>query len=281
MNFTAAVTKFIAATRQSGFRSALAKTGRKIAGRLCGQHPHIDPVYAHRLKLLADLSHRLNFTVRYGPFAGMTLAPETFWAGAYRAPMLLGMYEREVLEAIADRQTGRGVFIDLGAADGFYGVGVLRAGWFATSYCYEIDPGAQAVIARNAAANGVADRVIIRGEATSGFYRDIPPRAIDGAIILIDIEGGEFDLLDAATLDALRTATIIVETHPWVADGDANCCALQARAAATHRVTRFDMGPRDPGQFEELKSWSDTDRWLICSEDRPRLMTWLLLEPND
>ena len=35
----------------------------------------------------------------------------------------------------------------------------------------------------------------------------------------------------------------------------------------------------DLSEFEELKEWSDTDRWLVCSEGRPKLMTWWRLDP--
>ena len=33
------------------------------------------------------------------------------------------------------------------------------------------------------------------------------------------------------------------------------------------------MGNRDLSIFPELKGWNDLDRWILCSEGRPQLMT--------
>ena len=36
---------------------------------------------------------------------------------------------------------------------------------------------------------------------------------------------------------------------------------------------------RNPGDFPELDSWSDDERWAICSEGRPQRGRRLILEP--
>lgn len=280
MDVRSKAARFAAEARARGVGGAIAKAARHLDFLVRGAKRHSDPVQQRRVALYEELGRQFDDTVRYGPFAGMTLPRETSWAGPDRAPMLLGLYEQEVVAVIAAHRNAAGVFVDLGAADGFYGVGVLHAGWFATAYCYEMSELGRKTLRRNAEQNGVGDRVIVRGRAARDFHEDIPPQHLAGAVILIDIEGGEFDLLSTATLAALRSATIVIELHPWVSAGEAQVALLKARAEATHRVSSFTTGPRDPGRFDELKGYSDTDRWLICSEDRPILMTWLLLEPR-
>lgn len=51
-------------------------------------------------------------------------------AGADRVGMLLGLYEAEVLEAVMALPARYRLFIDLGAADGYYGVGLVFNGRF-------------------------------------------------------------------------------------------------------------------------------------------------------
>ena len=46
-------------------------------------------------------------------------------------------------------------------------------------------------------------------------------------------------------------------------------------------MSELRTGARDPAQFEELAMLEDTDRWLIASEGRKRLMHWLVLRPRD
>lgn len=278
MNVGKKVAQFTAAVRASGLQVAAAKAAKHVQFLLGSRHRYGDPTYQRRVALYEGLNQRLNGIVGYGPFAGMRLPRETSWAGPDRSSMLLGMYEQEVVAKIASYQCGSGVFIDLGAADGFYGVGVLLAGWFDTSYCYEMSEIGQKTLLRNAYENGVGDKVVVRGLASEKFYREIPAEQLAGTVVLIDIEGGEFDLLTAATLEALRRATIIIEVHPWVDGGEERLALLRSRAQATHDVSSFKTGARDPSQFEELSGYNDTDRWLICSEDRPMLMTWLVLD---
>lgn len=272
--------KLVSEIRQQGVRPAISKVVHHIRFLAHGRALRKDPVYDRRVELFADLSARLNSTVKYGPFRGMRLPKETAWAGPDRAPMLFGLYEQEVMKVLADHRSKSATFIDVGAADGYYGVGVLLAAWFNKAYCYEMSELGQAVIRSNAAENGVSNNLVVRGAANPGFYKDIPSQELEGAVILVDIEGGEFELIDSAALAALQSAAIIIEVHPWVHEGEIKLRSLLERAKRTHRVSNFQMGARNPGEFEELKEYSDTDRWLICSEDRPALMSWLLLEPK-
>lgn len=280
MGITRKVSKLLKETRRGGLRHGLKKATDHIDFLIENWRPRPDPIYKRRVKLYEDLNARLNSTVAYGPFKGMVMVPEVSWGGPDRAPMLLGIYEQEVIEALEKAQAGSQVFIDLGAAEGYYAVGVLIAGWFEKAYCFEMNELGQEIIRRNAAANGVSNSLTVYGTANKGFYVNIPARDLHGAVMLVDIEGAEFDLLDSDALQALCSTTIIIEIHDWVADAASKLRHLIESARATHSITKIRTGARDPGLFDELKGHSDTDRWLLCSEDRPVLMEWLKLVPK-
>jgi hypothetical protein len=82
-------------------------------------------------------------------------------------------------------------------------------------------------------------------------------------------------------LEKLRRTALMVEVHEkLVPDGEQKLKHLRQRASRWFTVTEFRTGARDPGAIPELRSLPDTDRWLLTSESRPYLMTWLRLEPR-
>jgi Methyltransferase FkbM domain len=179
----------------------------------------------------------------------------------------------QTLQGIPERYT---VFIDLGAADGYYGIGVLINDLFEWSYCFEQNVTSRDLIAKNASANKVSDRIEVRGYASKTFHNEIPADVLNKAVLFVDIEGAEFDFLDSETFGAFRNSIVIVELHEWFYDdGLARVQRMRNAAAATHTAIEFSMGSRDLSKFPELRTMHDDDRWLICSEGRGQLMTWL------
>ncbi|WP_296020002.1 hypothetical protein [uncultured Agrobacterium sp.] len=259
------------------------QTIHAMANFMAEQHPEILLIMAQKLRL--HLSNSLasfhGNRVAHGPFKGLLLGADTHWGeGADRGGMILGLYEQEILNIVDEIPARYRTFIDLGAADGYYGLGMLVNNRFHTSYCYEITERGREVIAANAVLNGVADRVIIRGEATREFYNDLPAEVRDQSLVLVDIEGAEFDLIDAGTFAAFSKAMIVIEIHDWmVENGPEKMAKLQVDAARTHRVTEIKMGARDLSGIPELQSMPDTQRWLLCSENRARVMVWLRFDP--
>lgn len=237
-------------------------------------------IQAHRAWLSKQLNEHFDSTVKYGPFKGLKLVNDTWWGATDRASMLLGLYEQEVLISLMDIPEKYTVFIDIGAADGYYGIGVLVNRLFQKSYCFEVSDKGREIIQQNVILNRVQDKVIVEGCADSGFYRKIANEDIESSVLLIDIEGGEFDLLSKDVFNVFRNSIFFIELHDWFfQDGDARLAKLKMDAQSTHSITEFKMSSRDLSEFPELRTWSDTDRWLICSEGRLQLMTWLRLDP--
>lgn len=221
-----------------------------------------------------------NNTVAYGPFKGMRLSVESHWGASDRGAMVLGLYEQELLSTLSRLPLRKKALIDLGAGDGYYGVGGLVGGIFERSYCFEISPRGREIIAKNADLNQVASNLHIFGEATKQFYKQLPPDAISDSVLLIDIEGAEFDIVDQETFKIFSSSLIIIEIHLWMPDIHRKVQRLIDDARLTHTSEKILMSTRDLSAFTELNSLNDNSRWLLCSEGRPHLMYWLKFEPN-
>ena len=242
---------------------------------------HFDAIGRRRNQLSKELNMMFNSTVRYGPFKGLRFSDNSWWGASDRGGMLLGIYEEEILNILSNLPKKYQTFIDLGAADGYYGIGVLVGNIFDKSYCFEISNEGRHVIKQNANLNNVSDRLIIEGKADNFFYKSIKTEDIENSFLLIDIEGGEFELLNENVLDVFKSSIIIIEIHDWVEGGGRGLEMLIARAKKTHSVEFFKTSKRDLAKYQELAVYADNDRWILCSEGRPKLMSWMYLKPNN
>ena len=232
---------------------------------------------ARRLMLGRLIYGRLRGTVSYGPLKGFRLNENQIWGQGDLGPKLLGLYEQEVLERIAARQKKWDCVINLGAGDGYYGVGLVKGGLSARSICFEQNTEGQAAIKLSAENNGVADRVTILGRAEADFLNGPELLGIDFSrtLIIVDIEGAEFSLLTDELLNRLKDVELIVELHGRFISKDPNFEAGFLQRLGKHfKCDVFTMGSRDFSTINEVASLGDSDRWLLCSEGRPFLMRW-------
>lgn len=239
-------------------------------------------INAHRKRLALKIALDHQWRVGYGPFAGMQISPVAWWDQTDLASKILGFYELEVLNVLSqvDRSRYR-YFVDLGAADGYYAIGALRAGMFQKAFCFEMSERGRDVIRANAALNEVGGSVAVFGYADARFYESLTEAQLSAAVILIDIEGGEFDLLTDELLVKLKDAMLIIELHEFmVDDGAAKLKSLVDRLERVYKLNWLTTGVRDLSGFESLSVLNDTDRWLLCSESRAHRMKWAVCAPT-
>jgi hypothetical protein len=221
--------------------------------------------------------------IQQGPLKGFPVEIEARWGPGDAASKLFGLYEQEVLAIAEQASSHRSVLVNLGAADGYYGVGLVATGVYPRSVCYELDDEGRDFLARSAETHGVAERVRILGGATRDFpvelrKLDIPIRDV---LVLCDVEGAEFEIFDADCLGSLRGAESVIELHEFmVADGPLKMQSLVECAQRHFHVHLFKTGYRDLSGIRELDLLSDSDRWLVCSEGRTKMMSWLHLTPR-
>ena len=213
--------------------------------------------------------------VRSGPFAGMDYVVKAA-EGAF-LPRLLGVYERELhpdLRAFAAE--GLDHIIDVGCAEGYYAVGLARLLPGATVNAYDIDQTARRRCSLLAQANGVADRVVVRGAFAGEDFARFEGQG--RVLVFIDAEGFEDDILRPDLYPALAAFNLIVETHPGIRSGVTE--RLIARFAATHEVKRLDPSVERADLPIELTSRSHLDMMLACWEWRAGPTPWLVMRPR-
>lgn len=241
-----------------------------------------DPIQARRVELARSLYAQFAGEVAYGPFKGTKLASVTHWGSSVNSHQLLGLYEQELLHALFDVPRTHRTFVEIGSQDGYYAAGALRAGLFDRAHCFETRIEGQKLIADNCKKNGVGDRVEIYGEADRNFTSQVrwSAPALDKSVILCDTEGAEFQIFDSRLFEIVKGAVIFIELHPFAVKNGAEAVKELKEAAAPHFViSELTTAARDLSVFPELDGFSDTDRWLLCSEGRPVRMTWLRLDP--
>jgi hypothetical protein len=214
---------------------------------------------AWRSRRVAKVTRRFvawhGLEVSGGPFRGLRY-PDS--RPLSLIPKLLGIYERELHGAIEEAIRAQPeLIVNVGAADGYYAVGLARRCPAARVIAFEADDTQRELCRRTAAANGVA--VEIRGTAGPDDLRDLPARTL----VVMDCEGCERALLQPQTL---RAARAIVELHDFLDPhiGD----TIAQRFAGTHVVELVPTGPQPP------------HRELALSEYRPGPMRWAVMTPR-
>jgi hypothetical protein len=196
--------------------------------------------------------------------------------------MVLGLYEQEVLDNLMKAPDHFRVFVDVGAADGYYAVGLLHSGKVDRSVAFEARPEGQTAITLLAAQNGVSDKITILGTASDRFVDTLSAYKINSheTMFLIDIEGAEFKILTEDVFAFLKDSLIVVETHAHIYDDpQGEIQRLIKIASMTHRVTTWYPGARNPWTIKELDDFPEIDRWILCSEGRFEVQQWLRFDP--
>jgi hypothetical protein len=184
-----------------------------------------------------------------GPFKGMSL-PLSGVSKRLLSSYILGSAELE-LRCIIERLIARrySTIVNIGAADGYYAVGLARRLPEGHIVAFEAISELHSVIERAARANGVADRVCIRGHCDVEDLREELVKARAPVLIFSDIEGFETRLLDLKLVPELRLVDLLIETHDALVP---RCTeTILTRFRETHRIERVIARPRTVADFPE------------------------------
>lgn len=221
--------------------------------------------------------------VKDGPFAGMRYV-QTACCSAY-PPKVLGTYEMEIWDCLAPcLQWKGGLFVDVGAAEGYYAVGMLVGNPSLRTVAFEAEPESRKVLAELGNLNGVAGRLEVKGFATHVELESALSRETQ-VFALFDIEGGEFDLLDPVLVPSLRHVPFLVEIHDWVYPGRDADSLFRNRFEATHKI--FEIKARNPKPADianPLWRWVARTNPTIAGRllnERPPIMRWFNLIPRE
>ncbi|MFI5396464.1 MAG: hypothetical protein ACHQ9S_13105 [Candidatus Binatia bacterium] len=193
-------------------------------------------------------------------------------------PRLLGTYELELHPAIETLcALSSTVIVNIGAAEGYYAVGMALQNPQAKIFAYDIVPYPRFLQKQLAQLNGVTDRTIIRKECTWSELM----RVLDGAyhpIVICDCEGAEDDLLRPDQVGLLRETAVLVELHDFIRPGVSE--RIGNRFSDTHHVETIKTQRRTARDLPTSIQLPEREAKHAMDEKRKREMQWYLMLPR-
>jgi hypothetical protein len=233
---------------------------------------------ARQQDLLAAFVQHYGWTVQAGLFAGMVLPSRACASDGDLLPKLLGCYEAELHQTLESFiETKPGLIINVGAAEGYYAVGLARLLPNAFAHAFDSAPLALDICREAARLNGVESRMSIAGTCTPEILQLLLPRA-SNPLLVCDCEGYERELLDPHKVPALAGTTILAECHDFI--GASITRTLAEQLGGSHQLYAVREGARDPNGSEFLQVLGSLDRWIAVCEYRPCTMHWLVAQPK-
>lgn len=242
-------------------------------------HPAMHP----RLGFVEAYSrHMCRGTVPMGPCRGLRFGAAQSEREVAVAK-LLGTYEMELhpaFERLSYRPFSR--LIDVGAAEGYYAVGLLHWRPDLDVLAFEMNAAHRDCVVALARENGVAARLSVRGFCDVAALRELGDGLAE-ALLIVDVEGYEKALLDPALVPALYRSTMLVEVHDCFVPGCTD--AMRERFSESHVIREFRIADRDPAAYP-LDGWVKRSRFMaaavstVMADSRTEVNGWLLLEPT-
>lgn len=223
------------------------------------------------------LGRQANPVVLSGPFIGLKYP--AYGIGSEYFPKLLGTYELELHPAL--QQLSKIPFqqvVIVGAGEGYYVGGMAKLFPTATLTCFESDIDGRVAVGEMAEINQFSDRLNNRDFCKPTDLRDTI-RPIELHLIVMDVEGGERDLLDLQTVPALIDSHILVEVHDCYEPDLSEL--LRERFRSTHHCLVVSSVPRTIEDTRNLPLPDKIKRKILplMDEGRPAQMCWFILTP--
>lgn len=223
--------------------------------------------------------------VSAGPFKGLRYVEDTV-CGGY-VPKLLGTYERELHETILNAaQLGFERIVNIGAADGYYAVGLARLMPQVRVVVFEMEEKGRALVRAMAERNGVAERFEILGTCEPQGLASVLATA-GRTLVICDVEGYEDVLMDQVACPALGKSHILVELHDCKKPGVSD--RVKERFIGTHKVATLWQQERTAAEFPISTAYTQSvdPRYLAMAidEGRPfrggfKPMSWFWMVPT-
>ena len=243
----------------------------------------LSPLPRHRLIRLCQ--RQTKRVVRAGPFAGMNFSHDTITG--CDVPKLLGIYERELHGTIINLPAlGIRSVVNIGAADGYYAVGLSRMFPDLRIVAFEMDARSRKLLREMAERNGVLAQIEILGRCELEELS----RAIQGpqpGLVLCDIEGYEGVLMDPVKVPGLREAYLLVEIHDGKTPGVSG--KIRDRFGSSHKIETIWQEKRKAAEFPFVTRYTRRldPKHLVAAVDEGRPVrpdatpiSWFWMIPN-
>lgn len=152
---------------------------------------NIDPLQVMKDVIIEDNFESTPQRIRSGLFEGLILETDSRSRGD-RVSIISGNYEREVLEW--NYQTGPFETIsNVGAGTGYYPLGSIHVNLAKNAVLFEVNLDCMKIARDNAERNGLQNFCSFYGKASESNL--LATELEENSLVIIDIEGGEFELL--------------------------------------------------------------------------------------
>lgn len=211
--------------------------------------------------------------VQGGPFKSLVYVDKA--VGSNYLHKLIGSYEA-VLHPVLDEifQKSYSTIIDIGAAEGYYLVGLGQKFPKAKLVGFETESTGRDLISQMYQKNNLQNELVLEGTAT---VSNVAPYITPSTLLICDCEGGELDILDPTIESAFATVeTAIIELHDFIRPGIKE--ALLERFGSTHAIEIIQFKKAEPAHFPFLANIENKkDSYELRRERGWQEQEWLIL----
>ncbi|XOV91912.1 MAG: hypothetical protein ACFHWX_17100 [Bacteroidota bacterium] len=205
--------------------------------------------------------------------------------GVYSAkfPKLAGTYEKEISHYFErNNLENYDCFIDVGAAEGYYAIGVALSNPEIKIVTFESNMINRIWLDHLSIRNNVSNK-IKQGEYCSSEVLIKEIKKWNNPFILIDIEGGEYELLESSKIEFFRNCSLLVEIHEFIYPNMAE--VIRSRFESSHTVEEIVQRKRStmdlPLNLNRVQKFLfKKASFEILNEKRPMTMKWIFLKPK-
>jgi hypothetical protein len=239
-----------------------------------------ETVYERKLRISYEVSRMLKNKVMHGPYKGMKILTQNKKNFVDDGAYCLGLYERLIVEILINQKFFLTDFVQIGAHFGYHVIGLIKNKFYNSAICFEKDKNYKKVLENNIKINKCQNKIKVFGNATENFHLEIKRKK--KTLILIDIEGEEFKILNLSSIIQIKDCHLIIEIHHFKNNFFVNYKKLLKILLKYYKIKfiTWPSGENIINEFPELDSYTDDNRYLICSEHRNHKMRYLYCVPN-
>lgn len=231
--------------------------------------------YQEKALFIKEYKKLYGLTVNDGTFRGLKFPFDTVIGSAF-IPKLVGTYEDELHHIFDDIKRTRVYkhLIDVGAAEGFYAVGLSKYLEIDDVIAFETREESRKLIEELALYNDVQN-VRIFGQCGMKNFNEVTK--VKYGLIFCDCEGCELILIDTEKFNSLLYHDIIVELHDYSESGDTIMEKFRQRFDKTHEITFINCRSTKITKNSYIKELLLNKEYLL-SEGRKYSIGWAFIK---
>ncbi len=241
-----------------------------------------DQIVNLKKKQIGNKIHRIfKGRVASGLYKNMKISLKENW-GNDIGSKILGMYEEQIQKTIYKiaKEKKINTLINFGAAEGYHLIGPIKKKIIPYGYGIEIDIETKKTLKKNIILNKLSEKIkIINFEDFKSLKMKIKNQNSSKILILIDIEGNEYDLLNENNMKYFKNDFLIIELHQFMCSSLNKHKKFIKLLKKFYKIEEIRNSRRNP-YLKEIEHLPDDERWMIVSEGRPSEMIWFICYPK-